>query len=249
MATFANAGPAPVPGGDTPGVPGWGRGAAQVAPSRGWGRLAAGRVRLLAAPLRSSKESSTTASRGRRREEVSEAACSARSREAGERWQRMQTPFPGCSGQRVPGWGLPGSPWGAGPPAPKLPRAGQEHLPHAAGVQGGKCSPGAGEGTLEHPHRDRCPSPCKEPCAATGASAGCRHGWAWVKVLAAEVPVTQSWEECGKCSPATAPREMQAGPGLPARLGSSAACTAPRTVTLSWGSEGTLLTRRREGPN
>lgn len=78
---------------------------------------------------------------------------------------------------------------------------------------------------------------------------GCRHGWVRVKILAAEVLVTQSWEECGKCSPAAAPRELQAGPGLPARPGSSAACTVLRTATLSWGSAGALLTRHRQGPN
>lgn len=170
VATFANAGPAPVLGGDTPSVPGWGHGAAQVAPSRGWGRggLAAGRVRLLAAPPRSSKESSTTASWDRRRQEVSEAVLApvlgARAR---ERWQRMQTPSQAAWSQRVHGWVLPGFPQGAGSPAPKLPqgRARQEYLPHAGGVQGVKPSPGAGGGTLEHPCRDRCPSHCMEPCA------------------------------------------------------------------------------------
>lgn len=58
-AMLASTGPSLVPGGDNPSVPGWGRGAVEVAASRGWGwgGLAAGRVRLLAAPLRSSKES------------------------------------------------------------------------------------------------------------------------------------------------------------------------------------------------
>lgn len=67
-----------------------------------------------------------------------------------------------------------------------------------------------------------------EPCAAAGAGTGCQLGQAQVKVLAAKLPVTQSWEECGKCSSAAAPREMQAGPGLPARPGSMAACSAQR---------------------
>lgn len=75
-------------------------------------------------------------------------------------------------------------------------------------------------------------------CPATGASMGCQHGQAQVKVLAVEVRVTQSREECGKCSPATAPREMQAGPGLPARPGSSAACTAPRATMLARPGQG-----------
>lgn len=81
-AMLASTRPPLVPGGgDTPGVPRWGCRAVQVAASRAWGRggLAAGRVRLLAAPLHSSKESGA-ASRGRRRQEVSEAACGAQSR-------------------------------------------------------------------------------------------------------------------------------------------------------------------------
>lgn len=61
--------------------------------------------------------------------------------------------------------------------------------------------------------------------------------------------MTQSQEECGKCSSAAVPREMQAGPGLPAQPGSSATCTALRAATLGRGSECALLTRRHEGPN
>lgn len=65
-------------------------------------------------------------------------------------------------------------------------------------------------------HTDRCPLPCMEPCTATGASTDCWHSQAQVQVLAAEVLMTQSGAECGKCSLATMPREMQAGLGLPA---------------------------------
>lgn len=36
--------------------------------------------------------------------------------------------------------------------------------------------------------------PCTEPCGASGTA---RAG---VKALAGDVPVTQEWEECGKCS-------------------------------------------------
>lgn len=163
VATFANAGPAPVLGGDTPSVPGWGHGAAQVAPSRGWGRggLAAGRVRLLAAPPCSSKESSTTASWDRRRQEVSEAACRAWSQGQGAVAEDAN-PFPGCLGQKVHGWVLPGFPQGAGPPAPKLPQGRAGVFAPRWWGPGCETQPRGRGGTLEHPCRDRCPSHCME---------------------------------------------------------------------------------------
>lgn len=71
MATFANT----RLGGGTAGMSGWGHGTVHMELSRGqsWGRLAASRVRLLAALLHSLKESSAMVSWDRRQQEVSDA--------------------------------------------------------------------------------------------------------------------------------------------------------------------------------
>lgn len=66
MATFVNASPGPGLGDGTAGVSGWGHGTVHMSRGWGWGRLAASRVRLLAALLHSSKESSTTVGWDRR---------------------------------------------------------------------------------------------------------------------------------------------------------------------------------------
>lgn len=76
---------------------------------------------------------------------------------------------------------------------------------------------------------------------AAGASPACWHSQAQVQVLAAEVWMTQSGAECGKCSLATVPREQQAGLGLRA-----AWCRVPALGEgRAAGAAGALLTRHR----
>lgn len=81
-----------------------------------------------------------------------------------------------------------------------------------------------------------------EPCTATGASTDCWHSQAQVQVLAAEVSMTQSGAECGKCSLAAMPREEQAGLGLPA---AGLQCRVRRAGCMV-GAARVLLTRHRQ---
>lgn len=131
-----------------------------------------------------------------------------------------------------------------------FPRARQDHLHNSPGGKGRKLISEAGERAPEKTHRDSCLSPCTEPRTATGASAECWHSQAQVQVLAAEVWMTQSGAECGKCSLATKPREEQAGPGLPAagRCDGSAAGAARALLTRHGRA---LITRvgRGDGPS
>jgi len=184
----------PVPRGDTPSVPGWGRGAAWVAASGGPGR-AAGRVRVPAAPLCSSKGSGTV-SRGRR---LARLRAAPRARVLGAREVAEDAnPFPrlrGVQGTRE------GAPCGVQDP--------QHQSFPGAGLGSRVGNPAVGQGRV--PRRVRTGTGTHR---LAGASARCQHGRARVKVLAAAVPVTQGREECGKCGWAAMPREVQAGPGL-----------------------------------
>lgn len=114
---------------------GWGHGTVHMELSRGQGRgrLAASRVRLLAALLHSSKESNTTVSWDRRQQEVSDAVSGAGELGIGGR---------GCKSLPWDAWGK-GYKGGCSHGAQDLqnqsfPRARQEHLHNSAGVKGGK---------------------------------------------------------------------------------------------------------------